>query len=151
MIPFYRKIRKRLADDNQFLKYSRYAIGEIVLVVVGILIALQINTWNEGRINRVKTDAYLSMLSDEIKNNLSRLDLATSNAKSHQDYNLNSLKELNSDSARFIDIDKLFELTTTYGPHGKIELYRSVLDDLINSGAMENVTDSLLRNEVFSV
>lgn len=49
MIPFYRKRRKEHADDNQFLKYSRYAIGEIVLVVIGILIALQINNWNEVR------------------------------------------------------------------------------------------------------
>jgi hypothetical protein len=43
MIPFFRKTRKKLADDNKFFKYSRYAIGEIVLVVIGILIALQIN------------------------------------------------------------------------------------------------------------
>jgi hypothetical protein len=50
MIPFFRKIRKTLADDNKPLKYLRYAIGEIVLVVIGILIALQINNWNENRI-----------------------------------------------------------------------------------------------------
>lgn len=49
MINFFRRIRKKLADDNQFLKYSRYAIGETVLVVFGILIALQINSWNEQR------------------------------------------------------------------------------------------------------
>ena len=49
MIPFFRKIRKTLADDNKPLKYFRYAIGEIVLVVIGILIALQINNWNENR------------------------------------------------------------------------------------------------------
>ncbi len=47
MIPFFRKIRKKMADDNKPLKYMRYAIGEIVLVVIGILIALQINNWNE--------------------------------------------------------------------------------------------------------
>ena len=47
MINFFRRIRKQLADDNKPLKYARYAIGEIVLVVVGILIALQINNWNE--------------------------------------------------------------------------------------------------------
>jgi hypothetical protein len=47
MLPFFSKIRYHLAKDNQFLKYSRYAIGEIVPVVIGILIALQINTWNE--------------------------------------------------------------------------------------------------------
>ena len=49
MLPFFRKIRWRHAADNQFFKYSRYAIGEIVLVVIGILIALQINNWNEQR------------------------------------------------------------------------------------------------------
>ena len=47
MIGFFRKIRKQLADDNKPLKYMRYAIGEIVLVVIGILIALQVNNWNE--------------------------------------------------------------------------------------------------------
>ena len=49
MIPFFRKIRKKMADDNKPLKYMRYAIGEIVLVVIGILIALSINNWNEDR------------------------------------------------------------------------------------------------------
>ena len=49
MIPFFRKIRKKMADDNRPMKYMRYAVGEIALVVIGILIALQINTWNEGR------------------------------------------------------------------------------------------------------
>ena len=47
MINFFRKIRRKFADNNQFFKYSRYAIGEIVLVVVGILIAISINNWNE--------------------------------------------------------------------------------------------------------
>ena len=52
MIPFFRKIRKKMADDNQALKYIRYAIGEIVLVVIGILIALQINNWNKELQNK---------------------------------------------------------------------------------------------------
>ena len=52
MINFFRKIRKQLADDNKPLKYARYALGEILLVVVGILIALQINNWNEDRLSR---------------------------------------------------------------------------------------------------
>ena len=52
MINFFRKIRKKLADDNKPLKYLRYAVGEIVLVVIGILIALQINNWNEAKKER---------------------------------------------------------------------------------------------------
>ena len=49
MIKFFRHIRKKLADDNKPMKYLRYAIGEIVLVMLGILLALQVNNWNENR------------------------------------------------------------------------------------------------------
>ena len=51
MINFFRKTRKKMADDNKPMKYMKYAIGEILLVVVGILIALSINNWNEERKN----------------------------------------------------------------------------------------------------
>ena len=47
MIKFFRKIRQRLLSENKFSKYLFYAIGEIVLVVIGILIALQVNNKNE--------------------------------------------------------------------------------------------------------
>lgn len=49
MIKFFRKIRQRLISENKFSKYLVYAIGEIILVVIGILIALQINNWNEQK------------------------------------------------------------------------------------------------------
>ncbi|MGB5243586.1 MAG: DUF6090 family protein, partial [Lutimonas sp.] len=68
MIPIFRKIRKKMADDNRPLKYIRYAIGEIVLVVIGILIALQINNWNESRKNKEKENKYLSNINREIIN-----------------------------------------------------------------------------------
>ncbi|MFC2148575.1 hypothetical protein ACFLR9_08420 [Bacteroidota bacterium] len=50
MLRFFRQIRKRLLTDNKFSKYLLYAVGEILLVVIGILIALQVNNWNEQRI-----------------------------------------------------------------------------------------------------
>ncbi len=68
MIPFFRKIRWRLAQDNQFLKYSRYAIGEIFLVVIGILIALQINTWNEERKSRLEETEILKRIKLDLVN-----------------------------------------------------------------------------------
>ena len=65
MINFFRKIRKKLADDNKPLKYFRYAIGEIVLVVIGILIALSINNWNEDRKkHRLEQTYYCKLLED---------------------------------------------------------------------------------------
>jgi len=49
MIKFFRKIRQQLLSENRVVKYLLYAIGEIVLVVIGILIALWVNNWNEDR------------------------------------------------------------------------------------------------------
>jgi len=67
MIGFFRKIRKKLADDNKPLKYMRYAIGEIVLVVIGILIALQINNWYKKQEDGLKEKEYLVLLTNEMK------------------------------------------------------------------------------------
>ena len=59
MIHFFRKIRHQLFTNNKFSKYLLYAIGEIVLVVIGILIALQINNWNNQKlINRAEVKSY---------------------------------------------------------------------------------------------
>ncbi len=49
MIKFFRHIRQRMIKENRVSKYLLYAIGEIALVMIGILLALQVNTWNEGR------------------------------------------------------------------------------------------------------
>jgi len=74
MIPFFRKIRKTLADDNKPIKYLRYAIGEIVLVVIGILIALQINNWNEERKSSKLEIKILKELNNDLKTNLAEVD-----------------------------------------------------------------------------
>ena len=66
MIKFFRKIRQQLLQENRFSKYLLYAIGEIVLVVIGILIALQINNWNENR----KVDGEIMKILTEIRSNL---------------------------------------------------------------------------------
>lgn len=66
MIKLFRKIRQNLLSENKFSKYLIYAIGEIVLVVIGILIALQINNWNEDRKQKKLEESTLI----EIKANL---------------------------------------------------------------------------------
>lgn len=70
MIKFLRKIRKKLADDNHLFKYARYAIGEVVLVVLGILIALLINNWNEERNNDITEKGMLTNLKMEELSNI---------------------------------------------------------------------------------
>jgi len=65
MIKFFRRIRQRLLIENKLSKYLFYAIGEIILVVIGILIALQINNWNQkdNEQNTIKEYA-ISLIQD---------------------------------------------------------------------------------------
>ena len=66
MIKFFRKIRQKLLSENKSGKYLIYAIGEIVLVVFGILIALQINNWNENRKAVAKEQKLLMELKEDL-------------------------------------------------------------------------------------
>jgi hypothetical protein len=62
-----------MADDNRPLKYLRYSIGEVILVVVGILIALQINTWNENRKAKLQEVKILKQLRSDLISNLTEV------------------------------------------------------------------------------
>jgi len=66
MIQFFRKIRQNLLSEGKTGKYFKYAIGEILLVVIGILIALSINNWNESRKNRKLVSAYKQSLIEDL-------------------------------------------------------------------------------------
>ena len=81
MIKFFRKIRQNLLTENKFSKYLIYAIGEIILVVIGILIALSINNWNEKSKNKKQEKHVLLQLKEEYKENLTELDLKISMRK----------------------------------------------------------------------
>lgn len=74
MIKFFRKIRYDLMEKNKTGKYLKYAFGEIILVVIGILIALSINGWNEGRKDRMKEQVILEQLKEEYESNLMQLE-----------------------------------------------------------------------------
>lgn len=75
MIKFFRHIRKSLLMSNQTSKYFKYAIGEIVLVVIGILIALQINSWNQDRLNRIEEKTILTNLKGDFENAITEFEL----------------------------------------------------------------------------
>jgi len=71
MIKFFRKIRYDLMEKNKTGKYLKYAVGETLLVVFGILIALQINNWNEDRIDdKIERKALLDLLQEFQSNNI---------------------------------------------------------------------------------
>lgn len=73
MIKFFRKLRSQLLAEGRTGHYMKYAAGEIILVVVGILIALQINNWNQARKDRAQEIAILKSLQFDLREDKSHL------------------------------------------------------------------------------
>ncbi|MBL87033.1 MAG: hypothetical protein CMO82_10290 [Winogradskyella sp.] len=67
MIKFFRNIRRSLLDEGKTSRYLKYALGEIILVVIGILIAIQVNNWNQRRLEKDKMQSYFNKLSEEVE------------------------------------------------------------------------------------
>jgi len=74
MIKFFRTLRQKLLMENKTSKYFQYAFGEIVLVVVGILIALQINNWNESRKTQKRETKILAEINSNLEENMINLE-----------------------------------------------------------------------------
>ena len=77
MIKFFRKIRQNLLSEGKTGKYLKYAIGEIVLVVIGILIALSINNWNTERINNNRVKQYAKSLVQDLENDIEMINVSS--------------------------------------------------------------------------
>ena len=70
----FKNIRQKLASENKVMAYLRYAIGEIILVVIGILIALQVNNWNSARIEKNKESVYLKNIKRDLIEQIKSID-----------------------------------------------------------------------------
>jgi hypothetical protein len=99
MIKFFRHIRKSYFIENKTGKYFKYAIGEIILVVLGILIALQINNWNERKKESLKEQTFLKEINLDFKSNKTQIDSIMS-------YNKVSLHA----GSRLLEIIRTFDL-----------------------------------------
>jgi len=139
MIKFFRKIRQKLLSENKFSKYLLYAIGEIILVVIGILIALQINTWNEQRRDNVKEQEILKRLRKEFTSNRSQLLEKTE-----------SKKDINKKCTRlltFYNEPEKAELDSIFAYLGSVipTTFDPIQNDLVRSGNIEIIKSEELK------
>ena len=86
MLRFFRQIRQRLLTDNKFSKYLLYAVGEIMLVVIGILIALQVDSWNEERKNELETIENLREIQANLIEDIEQCQLMAKNYLTIRNY-----------------------------------------------------------------
>jgi hypothetical protein len=144
MIGFFRKVRRKLADEHQFLKYSRYAVGEIVLVVIGILIALQINNWNQNQNEQNKIKEYAVSLIQDLEHDI----VMTSQIQRQNIEIVARIDSLNSytQNRKIEDISNLAMLYFTLNkPHRPYIWNRTTITELKNSGAL-----GLIKNDSLS-
>ena len=148
MLRIFRNIRRRLLSDGKFSKYLLYAIGEITLVVIGILIALAINNWREKNIIQKREEYYLYGIKDEFEQNKLKLqNLLSVNRLNYE--NSKKMAVLVRDSADLPDeseISKMLYNSFYYG----IAYYpnNSMLNELINSGRLEDISNPILRKHL---
>ncbi len=132
MSPLLKKMRKRLLRKNRFIHYLGYATGEIILIVIGILIALQINNANNDRILRAQANKIYGQLRNEIREDHQELlQVAGTN-----DYFLRSYAHANQLilHQRTNQIDTLAYLCMTLSQYSDFRRSSSVYQNLVNSG-----------------
>ncbi|WP_075352151.1 DUF6090 family protein [Algoriphagus marinus] len=146
MIKFFRKIRQNLLMENKTGKYFKYAIGEILLVIIGILIAVSINGWNEDRKLANEEQSLLKDLKQEMELNLKSLETVITQ---HEE-SLKAAEEIRKlfddrdafnkmPEETFAELCGRMEKNSTYDPQS------GILNSLINSGRLSLFSNKELK------
>ena len=148
MLTFFRQIRRSLIKSSSVRRYIFYALGEILLVMIGILLALQVNNWNNQRIDRKKEEKVLIQLKEEFENNneqfqrIQRLHGLVFKAVDllFEYIEERSIQKIGTDSLShalgWVSTTK----TATYNPS------ESALNSLITSGQINIIKNDTLKN-----
>lgn len=152
MIKFFRKIRQKMLTENKFSKYLIYAIGEIILVVIGILIALQVNNWNTKRVNANSEQIILQDLNIELEGNISSLEKIIAEHQKSLDAAI-EIRKLIQDPVKLeketegylISVLNTMNYNWTYDPK------LGILNSIINSGKMDLIQNKEIRYMLSSV
>ena len=145
MIKFFRKIRYDLMEKNKTGKYLKYAIGEIVLVVIGILIALSINNWNQNRINSLSESLLLKEINTEFKFNKEELE-RTVRAYVRVRNQCNYLRESFPIVQNEIDKDSLSRALDRIRNLSSADLSMGSISTLNNTSSFEIISNTELRS-----
>ena len=145
MIKFFRKIRQNLLSEGKTVKYLKYAVGEIVLVVIGILIAIQLNNLNEFRKERNKESSFLLELKNDINLDLRFLNRRDSLRASHESRCEQALKLFYKAKTveDILTVDSLFAFVWD-----NIVVNRKSYDEMLNTNGIYLLKNEKLRNKI---
>lgn len=139
MLNYLRKIRNKLLKEGNIGKYLTYAIGEIVIVVIGILLALYLNNWNQARVNKKMEIQYYQSMKNQLNDDLKTLS-------GEIDYNQTYLdqfyfaKELILKNNKSM-IDTLGKIAINMVRYSDFRRKSSIYQTLVNSGEIININN----------
>lgn len=148
MSRFFRAIRRSLIDEGKPLAYLKYAVGEVLLLVVGILIALQVNDWNDSRHQRIRERQALERLHDEAVRGVGYLSGIVESFDRYGAAQETALAALSNGDWERVDPELMREGLVTLSFFPTLSPPRSAYDDLISSGVFGELTDTEVRTAV---
>ncbi|WP_282135732.1 DUF6090 family protein [Seonamhaeicola maritimus] len=148
MFKFFRRLRKKLFAENRPGKYLLYAFGEIILIVAGILVAVQIGNWNQNKKDINEEAVVLSRISEELGSNLERIDWFIQGFK-RKDNAMDRVSMVFK--GKPVETDSLFlgdiVVSATFGWTVQ-SLQHLIYDELNNTGKLALVRKIELRNSI---
>lgn len=142
MIKLFRRIRQNLVNEGNLKKYIIYAIGEIFLVMLGILLALQVSNWNQSRLENLKEKKALSDLSQEFKLNEERIRKKQLSRISIAPKLENYIQQVTAGKANYADFR---EFHVNQFMFGMTNPSNGVIDALISSGEIGLISNDSLK------
>jgi hypothetical protein len=145
MTKIFRKIRYDLMEKNKIGRYFKYAIGEIVLVVNGILIGLQVSNWNQLRLKQSTINAYYKKLANTLEDDIKVLKETTDQLSSDENDLIRCLEILNTKNEANIEElkAKIGALNIAFANDHSMELF----DEFINKGYLSKIEDPELKSQ----
>lgn len=135
-------------EKNRTGKYLKYAVGEIILVVIGILIALSINNWNETKKEQAITNNYLSGFVGDLKKDRAQLDNLII-VRKKQNESVKAL--LNIIETNDYDLDSFYSHFYYLFPFHKFTPNSNTLEEVLNSSHLRFITDEDMKNRLLDL
>ena len=150
MIKFFRKIRQNLLSEGKTINYLKYAFGEIILVMIGILLALRVNNWNQDRINKKSEYKYLEDIKKEIQSNNYVLQTYIKNRLPVKIEGLLAAKKYNEENIEIKDTLAFLNLVSKGGmiTSGFDILSRNTFDELVSTGNFQLIPEDSIKTTI---
>jgi hypothetical protein len=147
MIKFFRKIRQNLLMENKTGKYFKYAIGEIILVVIGILIALGINNWNIKNVQQKEVRTYLTSIKSNLIQDTLSLSVRTQDIKQNIQTFDSIISLINTDeSTLLLDSQLTLALFNTH----RFITEKNSFEDLTSNGKFSIIENKEIKEDILS-